>query len=163
MSILRKRMARLSLVLTSLLVLSGCQTVGKTLNLDTDLSLTFAVAPNVNPDDANRPSPLFVRFYELKSKSVFEKAEFIDLYERDAAVLGGDMITKQELKRLTPGENREEEFVLNPETRYVALFSEFFQYSNSKYRLIVPVQANNLFNDKVIIQISGNTMSLSEN
>lgn len=142
------------------LVLSGCQTVGETLNLDTDVSLSFNVQADVNPDDTNTPAPLFVRFYELKSNHMFEKAEFIDLYERDTEVLGADLIAKQELKRLTPGEKREESFVLNPETRYIALFSEFYHYSDSKYRLVVPVEANNIFKDKVVIKISGNTMSL---
>ncbi|WP_444993971.1 type VI secretion system lipoprotein TssJ [Aliikangiella sp. IMCC44359] len=159
---LNKNSVFLLLTLISSLILSGCQTVGKTLNLDTDLTLTFNTSSDINPDNSNTPSPLFVRFYELKSKSIFEKAEFIDLYERDKEVLGGDLISKQELKRLTPGETRKETFVLNQDTRYIAVFSEFFRYSDSQYRLVVPVHTNNIFNDKVVVNISGNTMSISK-
>lgn len=155
-----RRFFSLLIMLLGSVFLSGCQTVGKTLNLDTDVLLTFDVQADVNPDDTKTPAPLFVRFYELKSNNIFEKAEFIDLYERDTEVLGADLVAKQELKRLTPGEKREESFVLNPETQYIALFSEFYHYADSKYRLVVPVKSNNIFKDKVVIKISGNTMSL---
>ncbi len=69
----------LLIISINILLLSGCQTVGKTLNLDRGVTLTFKTSANINPDDDSNPSPLFVRFYELKSKSAFEKAEFIDL------------------------------------------------------------------------------------
>ena len=158
----KKKFSFLLVLFTSITVLSGCQTVGKTLNLDTDVTLTFDIAKNVNPDDNNVPSPLFVRFYELKSKGVFEQAEFIDLYERDQELLGGDLVAKQELKRLIPGLVRKHTFVLNPETKYIALFSEFFRYNNSRYRLVIPVESNNVFNDKVVVKISNNIMTLSK-
>ncbi|TQV76416.1 type VI secretion system lipoprotein TssJ [Aliikangiella marina] len=159
---LNNKIVSLVVILSVSIMLSGCQTVGKTLNLDTDVLLTFDVQADVNPDDTKTPSPLFVRFYELKSNSVFEKAEFIDLYERDKEVLGPDLIAKQELKRLTPGEKREQTFVLNPETQYIGLFAEFYDYADSKYRLVVPVKVNNIFEDEVLISISGNTISLKE-
>jgi len=162
MYLVKKKIGFLLVLVASVMGLSGCQTVGKTLNLDTDVTLTFDIAKNVNPDDNNVPSPLFVRFYELKSKAVFEQAEFIDLYERDQELLGGDLIAKQELQRLIPGLVRKHKFVLNPETRYIALFSEFFRYNNSRYRLVIPVETNNVFNDKVIVKISNNIMTLSK-
>jgi type VI secretion system protein VasD len=149
----------LSLVL-GFLLLTGCQTVGRTLNLDTDVTLTFKTAENINPDDSQKPSPLFVRFYELKSKSVFEKAEFIDLYERDSEILAKDLVSKKELKRLTPGEIRKETFVLDPDTKYIALFAEFLGYRDSSYQVIVPVETNNVFEDDVKINITSNVMTI---
>jgi len=146
-------------IMASILV-SGCQTVGETLNLDTDVMLSIEVEANVNPDESNKPSPLFLRFYELQSNKVFENADFVDLYEKDSELLGGDLIAKQELKRVTPGESRKENFVLKPETRYIAVYAEFFDYNDSKFRVVVPVENNNVFQDKVKIKISGNQMSL---
>ncbi|WP_196137611.1 type VI secretion system lipoprotein TssJ [Aliikangiella sp. G2MR2-5] len=146
----------------SLMIISGCQTVGQTLNLDTDLRLTINVEADVNPDDAKKPSPLFLRFYELQSNKVFENADFIDLYERDGDVLGADMVAKQELRRLTPGEQREENFVLNPQTQYIALYAEFYNYNDSQFRVVFPVEANNVFQDKIKIKITGNKMTLIE-
>ncbi len=152
----------LVVMLGNVFVLSGCQTVGKTLNLDTDLTLTIKSAANINPDDSAKPSPLFVRFYQLKSKDLFANANFIDLYERDQEMFGSDIISKKELKRLTPGELREESFVLDSDTQYVALFSEFFKFEESDFLIIVPVQSNNVFRDKVTININGNSMSLAK-
>ena len=87
--------------------ISSCTTVnskvGGMLNLDTDLKLTFKVDADINPDDSNTPAPLFVRMYELKSTKMFDKADFIGLFERDKELLGADMISKQRLKRLKPG------------------------------------------------------------
>ncbi len=154
---------KLTATLFALLFVSGCQTVGKTLNLDTDLSLTIKSATNINPDDAAKPSPLFVRFYQLKSKDLFENANFIDLYERDQEMFGADIISKKELKRLTPGELREESFVLDSDTQYVALFSEFFKFEESEYLVIVPIQTNNVFKDKIVVNITSNTMSVAKN
>lgn len=151
---------QLMTALLTISLLSGCQTVGKTLNFDTDLNLIIKSAANINPDDSAKPSPLFVRFYQLKSKDLFENANFIDLYERDQEMFGADILSKKELKRLTPGENREENFVLNPETQYIALFSEFLKYDESEYLVIVPIQTNNVFKDEVVISITSNTMSL---
>ena len=136
--------------------------VGGLLNLDTDLKLTFVVDADVNPDDNKTPSPLFVRMYELKSPKMFNKANFIDIYERDSEVLGADMIDKQRLKHIRPGETREASFVLNKDTKYVGLFAEFLKYKDSKYKLVIPVAQTNVVSSSATIQLSGNRLIISE-
>ena len=135
--------------------------VGGVFKLDTDLVLTLNADADINPDDKKRPSPLFVRMYEQKSTKQFAKANFIDIYERDAEVLGADMVAKQMLKRLKPGDNRKDSFVLKPETRYVGLFAEFLQYKNAKFKIIVPVAPTNVFASTAVVHISGNTISIA--
>ncbi len=155
-----KKLISIVLFIVGSIVMAGCQTVGETLNLDTDVMLSIEVEADVNPDESNKPSPLFLRFYELQSNKVFENADFVDLYEKDSDVLGSDLVAKQELKRVIPGENRKENFVLNKDTRFIAIYAEFFNYNDSKFRVVVPVDNNNVFQDKVRIKISGNQMSL---
>ncbi|TQV85870.1 type VI secretion system lipoprotein TssJ [Aliikangiella coralliicola] len=142
------------------LLLTSCTSlntkVGGLLNLDTDLQLTFTVNADVNPDDNKTPSPLIIRMYELKSPTQFKNANFIDIYERDAEILGGDMLTKQSLKPVQPGENRKESFVLSKETKYVGLFAEFLKYKDAKYKLIIPVAQTNVVSSSAKIQLSGN-------
>ena len=62
-----------------LLALSGCTAinsgVGGYFGLDTDLKLTFKVDADINPDERNKPSPLFIRLYELKSTKMFNKSD----------------------------------------------------------------------------------------
>lgn len=152
----------LKLVMLGLVLLVGASCtamntkVGGLLNFDTDLQLTFLVDADINPDDTNTPSPLFIRMYELKSPNMFNKANFIDLFERDAEALGADMVSKQRLKHIEPGETREASFVLNKETKYVGLYAEFLQYKNSKYKLVIPVAQTNVISSDATIKMSGN-------
>jgi type VI secretion system protein VasD len=156
------------IMLLAIIVLSiaGCSSsksrVGGVLNLDTDLKLTFKVESDVNPDDNNRPSPVFVRFYQLKSSTAFDKADFIDIYERDKEILGGDIINKQTLKPLVPGENRVERLVLDSGTRAIAIYAEFSQYAGSTYKVTFPITQNNVIRNSEIVRISGRTLSLEK-
>lgn len=134
--------------------------VGAFFDFDTDLKLVFEVDKDINPDENHTPSPVFVRLYELSSDNTFEKADFLALYESDESALGKELIRKRELERLLPGHNREEMYVVDPETRYVALFAEFFQYKNSKFKLIFPVDSNNVIGNTVWVQIKDNKMQL---
>lgn len=151
----------ITLVLT-VMVISACTSlntkVGGVFKLDTDLKLALHADADINPDDKKRPSPLFLRMYELKSTKQFEKANFIDLFERDSEVLGADMVAKQTLKRLKPGDERNDSFVLKPETRYVGLFAEFLQYKDAKFKIIIPVAQTNVFASSGVVYITGNAM-----
>jgi type VI secretion system protein VasD len=130
--------------------------VGGFFNMDTDLEIKFKVDADVNPDDDKKPSPLFVRMYQLKSKKMFKRANFIDLYEKDKDVLGADMISKQKLRRIKPGENRKEQFVLDKKTNFIGLYAEFLDFKKSSYKLIIPVVPTNVVGTSEEVLIAGN-------
>ncbi len=146
--------------------LTACQSlngaVGGYFGLDTDLEITFEVDADINPDELGKPSPLFIRMYELKSKKMMKKSDFIEIYERDKEVLGADMIAAHKLKHFKPGESRAEHFVLSPKTHYVALYGEFLEFKNAEYKLIIPVVANNVFRNSVVVRVSGNKLIFNE-
>ena len=125
---------------------------------DTDLTLSFTVDSDINPDEDKTPSPLFVRMYELKSTKLFKKANFIDIYDRDKEALGADFIAVQKLKRLKPGEDRENSFVLNEKTRFVGLYAEFLNYKNARYKIIIPVTQHDVIGTSINIKVSGNRL-----
>ncbi|MGB3610449.1 MAG: type VI secretion system lipoprotein TssJ [Cellvibrio sp.] len=153
----------LTLVVLSIAACSPSKNrVGGMLNLDTDLKLTFEVDSDINPDENNRPSPVFVRFYQLKSPTAFNKADFIDLYERDEELLGADIVSRQTLKPIAPGEVRTERFVLEKGVNQIALYAEFFQYRGSNYKVIVPVTENNIIRNAVTVKISGTSISIAK-
>ena len=154
------------LLIVLLGVLGGCQAdkslVGEYLNLDTDLKMEFIVDADINPDEQGAGSPLFLRMYQLKSTSMIDKADFIDLYEQEKKFLGTDLVGEvQRLKQFKPGENRVELFVLDQETKYVALYAEFLDFKVSNFKLVIPVVTNNVFKNSVIIRISGNEIALN--
>lgn len=142
--------------------LSACtsinSSVGGFFNMDTDLEIKFKVDSDVNPDDDRKPSPLFVRLYQLKSTKMFNRANFIDLYEKDKEVLGADMISKQILRRIKPGESRKENFVLNKDTNYIGLYAEFLQYKKSSFKLLIPVVPSNVIGTSEDVLIAGNKL-----
>jgi type VI secretion system protein VasD len=144
------------------MLLSACSTgsskVGGMLNLDTDLELTFQVDADLNPDDGGKPAPVFIRLYELKSTKLFDKAGFIELFERDQEVLGADFAGKVVLKPFRPGGNRVEKLVLGPETKFVGLYAEFLRYKNAKYKAVIPVVSHNIIASSARIQMSGNQL-----
>jgi type VI secretion system protein VasD len=147
-------------------LLTACQsmnsTVGGYLNLDTDLQIDFNVDADINPDEFGKASPLFIRLYELKAVKMINKAGFIDIFERDKEVLGADMVAVYKLKRFKPGESRTEHFVLDGQTHYVALFAEFLKYRESKYKLIIPVTAKNVFQNSVVVRVSGDELVIDQ-
>lgn len=149
-------------ILGLLVLLTACTKVnsgvGGMFNFETDLKLILEVDEDINPDENHTPSPLYLRFYELKSDKAFAKADFLSLYENDDALLGDDLLAKRELRRVAPGETRTEKFVVDKETRYVALFAEFFQYKNSKYKTVFPVTSNNVIKNTVTIKITDNNL-----
>jgi len=146
------------------LTVCSCSTVnewvGTKLGLDTDLHLNIKANADINPDDSNRPSPLFIRLYELKTEKMFKRADFIDLYERDKQVLGSDFVARQELKRIVPGVTRKEEFVLSKDTKYIALYAEFLNYKTSVFKVITPVTSNNVIATTVTVEINSNNLKL---
>jgi type VI secretion system protein VasD len=153
------------LLLCVIMALTSCTKVngtGKTIGLDTDLRLTIHAEQDINPDAKNRPSPVFVRMYELKSPMVFHQSDFMTLYTKDKATLEADFINKQDLKIFVPGDTREANLVLNPGTRYVALYAEFLQYQNANYKVIFPVTPGNIVGNRISVKITGNHMVLTE-
>lgn len=156
----------LALVALSSVLLTACQprnsTVGGYFGLDTDLQIDFIVDADINPDELGKASPLFIRMYELKSSKMMNKADFISIYERDKEVLAADMLAVHKLKRFKPGESRTEHFVLAKDTYYVALYGEFLNFQESKFKVIIPVVANNVITNSVTIQVSANELIFIE-
>src|SRR6056297_1416255 len=69
----------------------------------TTVNLLLTASPASNPDRNNRPSPVLVRVYELRSAGAFETADFFALLELDRGVLGAEMLNRWEFQ-LAPGE-----------------------------------------------------------
>lgn len=136
--------------------------VGTYFDMDTDLRVEFAVASDINPDEAGKASPLFVRMYELKTPKLMTEADFIRIYENDKDALGADLVAVHRLRLFKPGEGRTEHYVLDKETRYVAFFAEFVRFRDAEYKAIVPVVANNVIRTSAKAHVTGNTIAIEE-
>jgi type VI secretion system protein VasD len=95
-------------------------------------------ASELNPSVTQRPSPLLLRVYELKSPTAFNQADFMALYQADQATLGADLVAREEFM-LAPGEIRPYRKTLAPETRFIGVVAAYRNLEQATWRTIVPV------------------------
>ena len=115
--------------------LAGCSSAPKV----TSVSGNVVAATDLNPSVSQRPSPLLLRIYELKSAAAFNQADFMALYQGDAAALGAEMVAREELT-LQPGESRPLNKPLNADTRFVGVFAAYRNLEKARWRAVLPVQ-----------------------
>lgn len=106
---------------------------------------TIEASAQVNPSSSRRPSPVLVRVYELKTAAAFNSADFMSLYQRDKAELGGDLLAKEEFV-LAPGESKAFAKTLSPDTRYLGVLAAFRDVEHARWRSVVPVQPEKMNN-----------------
>jgi type VI secretion system protein VasD len=101
---------------------------------------SLQAANDLNPSVTQRPSPLTLRIYELKSSVAFDQADFMTLYRSDQAALGADVLAREEVT-LQPGESKPYNKLLNAETRFIAVFGAYRNLEKSTWRAIAVVPA----------------------
>jgi type VI secretion system protein VasD len=128
------RFAR-SVLVSVMFALAACATGSsdRTARVRTHLS----AAADVNPDAANRASPLVVRVFELRGDAEFTGADFFALYERERETLGASLITREEYV-LRPGEKREVKLPMAEGTRFLAAIAAYRDIRAARWRAIVP-------------------------
>ena len=80
------------------LALAACSSAPK----PGSVSGSISAAADLNPSVSQRPSPLQLRIYELRTAAAFNQADFVALYQSDTATLGADLVAREELM-LQPG------------------------------------------------------------
>jgi type VI secretion system protein VasD len=105
----------------------------------TRVVLEFEAGGDINPDIAGRPSPLYIRIYQLKSYSAFGKADFFSIYENDDGVLGRELVDKQEIL-LQPNEKRTVFFETGDDTQAIGLLGIFRDYEHAQWKAATGIQ-----------------------
>ena len=96
-------------------------------------------AADLNPSSSQRPSPVLLRMYELKSATAFNQADFMSLYQADQATLGAELITREEVM-LQPGETRPFAKKLSVDTRFIGVVAAYRNLEQATWRSITAVQ-----------------------
>lgn len=104
------------------------------------LTITVAASATSNPDARQRPSPVTVRVYELKSTAAFVGADFFSLIEKDQATLSGDLVAKEELV-LQPGESRQLQRKVDGSTKSIAVIAAFRDLERAQWRDTIALPA----------------------
>lgn len=125
--------------------------------LPTVLNGTLSAASNLNLSVSQRPSPLVVRLYELRSPTAFAKADFTALHQADVATLGSDLVLRDELL-LQPGESRPWQRTLSPETRFIGVFGVYRDVERAVWRASAAVTVGRT--QKIVLRAEGLAVSL---
>jgi type VI secretion system protein VasD len=142
---MNKNVVRSALCLLALLALAACAG-GPPKPVKTPV--TVIAQKDVNPDPSGRPSPVVVRFYQLRSDVSFSAAEFFPLFDDDKKVLNADLAARDEFE-LAPGEQKSVELMLAADVRFVGAIAAFRDIRNTTWRALVPVTKKGLGKVKV--------------
>ncbi|RLJ19749.1 type VI secretion system lipoprotein TssJ [bacterium endosymbiont of Escarpia laminata] len=133
---MRFRHLLLFITLTLSLFFAGCGE--KKAPPPTQLAAKFLASLHVNPNAEGTPSPVVVRFYELKTPGIFEDTDFFTLYDDDIAVLGADLVARDEFK-IMPGKTLPLLRELDPQTRFIGVMAAFRDLNNAIWRATAPI------------------------
>lgn len=98
---------------------------------------------DVNPDASGRASPIVVRLFQLRNDGELATADFFALYEKEKEALGASLISREEYV-LAPGETRELDLPLSPETRYIGALAAYRDIRGSQWRAVAKVPEKKL-------------------
>ncbi|MGN8084553.1 type VI secretion system lipoprotein TssJ [Ralstonia sp. 22086] len=124
----------ISLVYAALALLAGCAS-SPPQNEQMKLDLEIEAKSTVNPDEKDRASPVLVRVYELKSDNVFESADYFSLDKNDKTLLNQDLLVRDEFI-LRPGDSRDIERKLNPETKSIGFLVGYRDLGKATWRVV---------------------------
>lgn len=131
------RRAALAAGLALTFVLGGCASAPKP--VITTVAGTIQASAQLNPSVTQRPSPLALRVYELKSAASFNSADFMSLFQNDQATLAADLVGREEMM-LQPGENKPYRKTLGADTRFIGVVGAYRNLERATWRVVVPVQ-----------------------
>ncbi|WP_186002306.1 type VI secretion system lipoprotein TssJ [Mycobacterium sp. KBS0706] len=146
-------------------LLAGCGTFGavsdmvdRTLGFKPgDTTITVDAAPGVNPDASNRPSPILVRIYQLKSGAALEQADYFKLAETPQAVLGDTLISSEQML-LTPGKTRTLSVQFDPAAHQIGVVAGFRDIDRAKWRAVESIDPGDV--NEVAIHVGAADISI---
>lgn len=123
------------------------------------LTVDVLASAKLNPSTSGRPSPVVVRIYELKAAAPFESADFVSLFDKDQATLGGDVIARDEFV-LSPGESMAIKRDLTADSKFIAVMAAFRDLERAKWRAVVPLVAGE--DNALSVRLDASTVSISK-
>jgi type VI secretion system protein VasD len=137
----RRSLLKSAVLLSAAGALSGCSMFSGGPRPST-IVWSLKAEPGVNPDVTDRPSPIWVRIYQLRSIGVFGGAQFQPLFDGDIDVLGAEMLQRSEYV-LTPNQSIDPQpkpVNLHQDTRYIGVIAAYHEIDRAFWRDSVEVK-----------------------
>ncbi len=123
-------------------------------------AVTVTAAADANPDAGGNGAPVAVRVYQLASTAAFEQADFFQLYNNDQAVLGADLLGRDEVT-ITPGGTQQLVKDLKPGVTAIGVVAAFRDIQHANWRATAVPPANKTTAIAVTIQGLNVTVSMA--
>jgi type VI secretion system protein VasD len=107
--------------------------------------MTVSATADANPAADGRASPIVLRIYQLKEDAKFNNATFFALFDSDQQTLGSDLLAREEVE-LNPGEQRQVEFEVAGEAKYVGVMAAYRDIRNAQWRTTQAAPKKGLLN-----------------
>ncbi|MFT4172425.1 MAG: type VI secretion system lipoprotein TssJ [Rhodocyclaceae bacterium] len=101
----------------------------------TRLAMHVRASTANNPDEKGRAGPVMVRIYELRNEAGFEGADYFSLDTKDHTILAQDILARDAFI-LRPGEFRDLERKMNPETMALGILIGYRDLGKAKWRAV---------------------------
>lgn len=121
------------------------------------LSIEIRAAGNANRGPSGKGFPVVVRVYALKSSGVFATTDFYSLFDKDAAILGADLVARDEMT-LAPGQSLPLERGLDPNASYLGVVAAFRDIDHGRWR--EALRLNPGVDNRVLIEVGANAVSI---
>lgn len=127
----------LPLLFACLFMVTGCSALSPYSD-KTKIDIYLTSTDRLNPDVNNRPSPVVVRLYELKSPVTFENSEFFSLYQQPEQALALDLVSQEELE-LRPGSERHLKLSIQPGSRYIGVLAAYRDLAAARWQQVMMI------------------------
>ena len=149
----RRGILHLLLVVTGLVLLAGCAKPEKP---PLKLNLEIAASGDLNPGPDGQPLPVVLRLYQLKQPGGFMGADFYSLFDKEASVLGADLLAREEIT-LRPGQVLHLQRPQEPAASYVGVLAAYRALERSRWRAGQGLQSG--VDNRIGIQVSADRIA----
>jgi type VI secretion system protein VasD len=123
----------------------------------TAIDAQIVVSKKVNPNIEGQPSPVVMRFFELKNLGKFESGDFYKLAQNHEAQLGSDLIASEQF-HLHPGQTKIIKHEITKETAYIAVTVAYRDINKAVWRASLAMEPDktntfDIFVDKLKVEI----------
>ena len=105
------------------------------------VELAISAGDDVNPDGSGRASPVVVRWVQLAGTNAFGKADFFQLHDKEAGLLGQDFLAGDEAP-IAPGATQKVSFEAKPGTKFLGVTAAFRDIDKAEWRADVAIPPN---------------------
>ena len=124
--------------------LGGCAATGGTVPPGGAVHMVFTGAPGLNPGPNGSANPAQVRIYSLKSPDKFLNTDYFQLADKDKAILGGDLLFRQDVS-VWPGATQIVDSTVLPGQQAIGIAVSYRNIDRSTWRLMAPLKTPQTF------------------